>query len=96
MKKFAVIMAALLVAAAFTGCGSLRTPTSGARAKNVYYNTFFGVTIEGAQYGLTEGTLSAGFPLGVSNHFTGQETKVSVKNGSLLLLWDRKNGLPNR
>ena len=55
-----------------------------------------GVTIEGAQYGLTEGTLSAGFPLGVSNHFTGQETKVSVKNGSLLLLWDRKNGLPNR
>jgi thiamine pyrophosphokinase len=55
-----------------------------------------GVTIEGAQYGLTDGTLSAGFPLGVSNHFTGQETKVSVKNGSLLLLWDRKNGLPNR
>ena len=55
-----------------------------------------GVTIEGAQYGLTEGTLSAGFPLGVSNHFTGQETKVSVKNGSLLLLWDRKNGLPMR
>ena len=55
-----------------------------------------GVTIEGAQYSLTDGTLSAGFPLGVSNHFTGQETKVSVKNGSLLLLWDRKNGLPNR
>ena len=55
-----------------------------------------GVTIEGAQYGLTDGTLSAGFPLGVSNHFTGQETRVSVKNGSLLLLWDRKNGLPNR
>ena len=55
-----------------------------------------GVTIEGAQYGLTDGTLSAGFPLGVSNHFTGQETKVSVKNGSLLLLWDRKNGLPMR
>jgi thiamine pyrophosphokinase len=55
-----------------------------------------GVTIEGAHYGLTEGTLSAGFPLGVSNHFTGQETKVSVKNGSLLLLWDRKNGLPIR
>jgi thiamine pyrophosphokinase len=55
-----------------------------------------GVTIEGAQYGLTDGTLSAGFPLGVSNHFTGQEVKISVKNGSLLLLWDRKNGLPNR
>ena len=51
MKKFAVILAALLVAVAFAGCGSMRTPTSGPRSKNVYYNTFFGVTIEGAVYG---------------------------------------------
>ena len=51
MKKFALILALLLVAVAFTGCGSLRTPTSGPRAKNVYYNTFFGLTIEGAVYG---------------------------------------------
>ena len=51
MKKFAVILAALLVAVVFTGCGSMRTPTSGARSKNVYYNTFFGITIEGAVYG---------------------------------------------
>ena len=55
-----------------------------------------GVTIEGAQYSLTDGTLSAGFPLGVSNHFTGREVRISVKKGSLLLLWDRKNGLPIR
>ena len=51
MKKFAVILAALLVAVAFTGCGSMRTPDKGARSKNVYYNTFFGITIEGAVYG---------------------------------------------
>ena len=51
MKKFAVILAALLVAVAFTGCGSMRTPTSGARSKYVYYNTFFGVSIESAVYG---------------------------------------------
>ena len=55
-----------------------------------------GVTIEGAQYGLADGLLSAGFPLGVSNHFIGREVTVSVKTGSLLLLWDRKNGLPIR
>ena len=51
MKKFALVLAAVMVAVIFTGCGSARTPTSGARAKNVYYNTFFGITIEGAVYG---------------------------------------------
>lgn len=51
MKKFALILAAAVVAVAFTGCGSMRTPTSGARSKNVYYHTFFGVSIESAVYG---------------------------------------------
>mgnify|MGYP003294549640 CR=1 FL=1 len=55
-----------------------------------------GVTIHGLQYGLENGTLSAGFPLGVSNHFVGSAARVSVADGSLLLLWDRKNGLPER
>ena len=55
-----------------------------------------GVTLEGLYYPLEEGTLTAGFPLGVSNHFTGREASVSVKDGSLLVLWDRKNGLPER
>ena len=51
MKKLVLfgIVAALMVLA--TGCGSLRTPTSGARAKNVYYKTFFGISIESAVYG---------------------------------------------
>ena len=51
MKKFALIAAAVVVAVAFTGCGSMRTPTSGPRSKNVYYKTFFGITLEGAVYG---------------------------------------------
>ena len=51
MKKLALILAILLVAVVFTGCGSMRTPTSGARSKNVYYHTFFGITLEGAVYG---------------------------------------------
>ena len=55
-----------------------------------------GVTIRGAQYELLNGTLTAGFPLGVSNHFVGKEVTVSVEKGSLLLLWDRKNGFPER
>ncbi len=53
-----------------------------------------GVTIKGLHYPLENGTLTAGFPLGVSNHFTGQPSEISVKDGSLLILYDRKNGIP--
>ena len=55
-----------------------------------------GVTLEGVQYELENGVLSAGFPLGVSNHFVGRAATVRVDDGSLLVLWHRKNGLPER
>lgn len=55
-----------------------------------------GVTIEGLHYPLQNGTLTSGFPLGVSNHFTGKASKITVKNGSLLAMWDRNNGFPSR
>ena len=48
-----------------------------------------GVTLE-------NGTLTSGFPLGVSNHFTRKPAKITVKSGSLLAFWDRKNGFPKR
>ncbi len=53
-----------------------------------------GVTLKGLYYPLKNGTLTAGFPLGVSNHFTETEATISVMDGSLLVLWDRKNGFP--
>lgn len=52
-----------------------------------------GVTIEGLQYALKDGTLEPGFPLGVSNHFVGQGAKISVSDGSLLVLWPTEAGL---
>lgn len=55
-----------------------------------------GVTITGLKYTLENGTLTAGFPLGVSNHFIGKPASIAVENGSLLILWDRRNGLPER
>ena len=55
-----------------------------------------GVSLTGLYYPLTDGTLTSGFPLGVSNHFTGAEAEISVKEGSLLVFWDRENGLPQR
>ncbi|MBQ8833572.1 MAG: thiamine diphosphokinase [Oscillospiraceae bacterium] len=55
-----------------------------------------GVTLRGLYYPLEEGTLTAGFPLGVSNHFTGEAAQITVTDGSLLVMWDRKNGFPER
>ena len=53
-----------------------------------------GVTIEGLHYSLENGTLSAGFPLGVSNHFVGKPATIEVEDGSLLVIYERGNGLP--
>ena len=55
-----------------------------------------GVTLEGLYYPLKDGCLTAGFPLGVSNHFTGNPVKITVENGSLLVIWDRENRFPER
>ena len=51
------------------------------------------VIIRGAYYEAENITLTAGFPLGVSNRFAGNEVTVSVGDGSLLLIWERRNGL---
>ena len=55
-----------------------------------------GVTLAGLHYPLEKGTLSAGFPLGVSNYFTGNPARIRVEEGSLLVLWDKENGFPER
>ena len=51
MKKFVIIAAVACVALALTGCGSMRTPTSGSRKNNVFYKTFFGISVESLVYG---------------------------------------------
>ena len=51
MKKLLILAVAAAVALVVTGCGSLRTPKSGPRSKNVYYSTFFGISLESAVYG---------------------------------------------
>ena len=52
------------------------------------------VTLKGLYYPLVKGKLTSGFPLGVSNHFTGEEASITVENGSLLIIWDRNAGFP--
>ena len=48
-----------------------------------------GVTIRGLSYPLEDAALTAYFPLGVSNRFTGEPAQVSVKEGALLVIWER-------
>ena len=55
-----------------------------------------GIRLTGVQYPLENGTLTPGFPLGVSNHFQNQPATIRVADGSLLLIWDRSNGFPLR
>ena len=71
-----------------TACGTLSVFCMGAPA--------VGVDLRGVYYPLENGTLTAGFPLGVSNRFTGKTGEISVDSGSLLVIWDRKAGLPER
>ena len=53
-----------------------------------------GVTLKGLYYPLNKGTLTCGFPLGASNHFTGVPTSITVEDGSLLVIWQREAGFP--
>lgn len=48
-----------------------------------------GVSIRGAKYCVEDVILTDSFPLGVSNSFTGECVEISVKDGRLLIIWDR-------
>lgn len=46
-----------------------------------------GVTLEGLKYNLEQATLYPHRPMGVSNEFVGTESRISVEEGALLVLW---------
>ena len=48
-----------------------------------------GVTIKNLYYEAENITLSPAFPLGVSNHCVGKEAEITVKEGTLLVIYDR-------
>ena len=52
-----------------------------------------GITLRNLKYSLEDGALDSGFPLGVSNHFLGAEASVTVRKGTLLAIYEAKNGL---
>lgn len=59
--------------------GTISVFTLGADARGVWER--------GLKYPLSDYTMTAGFPIGVSNEFTGATAEVSVRDGTLLVLW---------
>lgn len=51
-----------------------------------------GVDLRGLHYPLEDAVLTSGFPLGVSNRFTGGPASISVREGQLLVLWEQAEG----
>ena len=78
--------------------GALEFPAGMEGYLSVFCNsgTAEGVTLEGLKFPLQNDTLSGSFPLGVSNEFTGQPARVSVGNGSLILIWEDKGDFYTR
>jgi len=49
-----------------------------------------GVYLRGLKYELRNAVLTGEMPLGVSNEFTGAPSEISVRSGSLAVLWEDK------
>ena len=46
-----------------------------------------GVTLTGLKYALENAALTSDYPLGISNEFTGKISGVSVRTGTLIVMW---------
>lgn len=53
-----------------------------------------GISETGLKYTLDNATLKNDKVLGVSNEFIGEESSISVQEGTLLVMWEEQNGLP--
>ena len=47
------------------------------------------ISLEGLYYPLDRGIITRRFPLGVSNHFTGEEARITVHRGEILIVTER-------
>ena len=50
-----------------------------------------GVSIKGLEYTLDNAQLQFDTPLGVSNAFIGLQNEITVKDGTLLIMWEENN-----
>lgn len=50
-----------------------------------------GVYLNGLKYKLDNATITSDYPIGVSNEFVGEESRIIVKDGTLVIVWNDKN-----
>ena len=69
--------------------GEVRFPAGAKGGVGVFAaeGTAQGVTIKGLKYTLDNAVLTADFPVGASNSFTGEESVVAVKKGTLYVVF---------
>lgn len=69
--------------------GGIRLPEGGKGTVSVFSLTTSseGVCLKGLKYPLEDYTLSAAFPLGVSNERAGGTARISVRQGVLAVMW---------
>lgn len=71
--------------------GKLRfTGATGRVSVFCFGDTASGVTLKGFEYNLDNAVLEPFIPLGVSNSFNGNESEISVENGTLVVMWEDK------
>lgn len=49
-----------------------------------------GVYLQGLKYPLADATLTNTFPIGTSNEFIGEKSRISVENGTLMIVFPRE------
>ena len=49
-----------------------------------------GVYLQGLKYPLADATLANTFPIGTSNEFIGEKSRISVKNGTLMIVFPKE------
>lgn len=49
-----------------------------------------GVCLQGLKYPLTDATLTNTFPIGTSNEFIGEKSRISVKKGTLMIVFPKE------
>lgn len=49
-----------------------------------------GVTLSNLKYELQDAVITNSYPIGISNEFVGKEASVTVKSGTLMIIWNKR------